>query len=350
MTALPEPWHEPWPAEDLEHVVACPLCGERGPALIHDDLVDNSFRTAPGHWRLWRCASCQATYLDPRPNAATIYRAYGSYYTHGSGEVPLSRLRELYRQLVHGYTNVRYGARLSPATAWGVLLIGSVPYLRRHADREYRHLPPLPTGGGRVLDVGCGDGAFLALARGCGWDVLGLEPDPKAALAAARRGLPVIDGDLARLDGQASVFDVITMAHVIEHVHDPVAVLRACHRLLKPGGTLWLETPNAGSLGLHLFAQDWRGLEAPRHLVLFTPAALRRVLRDAGFENCGSPPTPSVRRWMFQRSLAIRAGRRPDDTRPLPLGWLLRAWAGDLRETFGEPRGEFLTVTARKAG
>lgn len=350
MTTLPEPWHEPWPAEGLEHLKACPVCGEAGRALMHEGLIDNSFRTAPGRWILWRCASCDAAYLDPRPSAATIDRAYGSYYTHGADPAALSRLRQLHRRLVHGYASARYGAWQLPSTAWGVLVIGGVPYLRRHADREYRHLPPLPASGGRLLDVGCGDGAFLALAHGCGWDVLGLEPDPKAAQAAAQRGMPVLNGDLARLDGQTGVFDVITMAHVIEHVHDPVEVLRACHRLLKPGGLLWVETPNAASLGLRLLAQHWRGLEAPRHLVLFTPAALRLALRVAGFDHCESPRTPSVRRWVFQRSLAIRAGRRPDDIRSLPLRWLLRAWAGDLRETFGQPRGEFLTVIARKAG
>jgi SAM-dependent methyltransferase len=199
-----------------------------------------------------------------------------------------------------------------------------------------------------VLDVGCGDGAFLALAQRSGWQVLGLEPDAQAAAVAQEQGVPVRVGGLEALADRHAAFDVITLAHVIEHVADPVATLRACHRLLKPGGQLWLETPNAAGQGLRAFGHHWRGLEAPRHLVLFTPQSLQRALAEAGFERLHHPPSPSVRRWMAERSLAIQQGRLPDDTRGLTWRWRLRCWVDDLGDGPGRAHGEFLTVVARK--
>jgi 2-polyprenyl-3-methyl-5-hydroxy-6-metoxy-1,4-benzoquinol methylase len=348
MSGLPEPWHEAWPPADLDAVPACPVCACSTRTLRLDGVVDNSFRTSPGRWRLWSCADCQSAYLDPRPSAASIHRAYQHYYTHHAPAPPASALRQLHRQLANAYLNRRYGAREQPAHWLGGVMIGAVPYLRRFEDRACRHLPPLPRGGGAVLDVGCGDGAFLALAQRAGWQVLGLEPDAQAAAVAQQQGVPVQVGGLETLAEQQATFDVITLAHVIEHVADPVATLRDCHRLLKPGGQLWLETPNAAGHGLRAFGRHWRGLEAPRHLVLFTPQSLRRAVAEAGFEGLQHPPTPSVRRWMAERSLAIQQGRWPDDTRGLPWRWRLRGWVDDWLDGPGRARGEFLTLVAHK--
>lgn len=338
-----------WPLDGLQAVPSCPICAQPERLLMHEGLVDNSFRTAPGLWTLWRCTHCEAAYLDPCPSADAIHLAYTSYYTHAQANAPASWLHQWYQRLEQGYAQVHYGARAKPSSALGVAVVGWVPYLRRHADRAYRHLPRLPQGGGAVLDVGCGDGAFLALARDCGWEVLGLEFDPQAVRAARQRGVSVVEGQIDQLSHQSAVFDIITLAHVVEHVHQPVQLLRACHRLLKPGGSLWLETPNAAAPGLRLFGPHWRGLEAPRHLVLFTQSALQRALLNAGFDTWHSPPTPSVSRWMFQRSLALRAGRWPDEVQPLPWRWLWRAWASDWHPRASARGGEFLTVIARKS-
>jgi 2-polyprenyl-3-methyl-5-hydroxy-6-metoxy-1,4-benzoquinol methylase len=105
----------------------------------------------------------------------------------------------------------------------------------------------------------------------------------------------VIAGGIDALDGQAAIFDVITLSHVIEHVHDVGGTLRACHRLLKPGGRLWLETPNVAALGHKVFGVNWRGLEAPRHLVLFSAPALKQLLQDAGFVDHKELLSPSPR-------------------------------------------------------
>jgi 2-polyprenyl-3-methyl-5-hydroxy-6-metoxy-1,4-benzoquinol methylase len=351
--AADEPWRRTWPANGLERVDSCPVCGSATRVVCHEGLVDSTFRTAPGTWTLWRCVACAGAYLSPRPTADTLHEAYASYYTHqtsSSQDAPRRwlRLRRVHRWLANGYANWRYGAREQPATRWGVVAAAMLPLFRNISDREYRHLPRVPDSGGALLDVGCGDGSFLALARACGWQqVLGLEPDPKAARLASQTGVRVIEGGLEVLASQSDAFDVITLSHVIEHVHDPLLMLRACHRLLKPGGQLWLETPNVSSLGHRVFGRHWRGLEAPRHLVLFSPLGL--ALKSAGFEAPAMIAAPSARRWIFKRSLALSQGRWPSDDVGLPAALQWQALMGDLREAFRDDTREFLTMRALKS-
>ncbi|MDZ4284114.1 MAG: class I SAM-dependent methyltransferase [Hydrogenophaga sp.] len=137
---------------------------------------------------------------------------------------------------------------------------------------------------GRLMDVGCGTGALLMFGRQLGWQAQGLELDPAAVASARRAGLDVQEGGYEVLRHHPQAFDCIACSHVIEHVFDPVDMIRAMHSALKPGGHLLLATPNASS-DVHLhFGRFWRGLEAPRHLVLFTPATLISLVREQGFE------------------------------------------------------------------
>ncbi|MCK5664178.1 MAG: methyltransferase domain-containing protein, partial [Thiotrichaceae bacterium] len=72
-----------------------------------------------------------------------------------------------------------------------------------------------------------------------------------------QKGLDVRMGGVEVLDPSVEKFDVITLSHVIEHVHQPVEVLKYCYSLLKPDGFLWLETPNIESEGYRLFGANW---------------------------------------------------------------------------------------------
>ena len=347
--SLPEPWLQDWPADGLEVLNRCPLCRSSRRTICHDSLVDSCFRVSPGRWKLWRCTSCYAAYLDPRPTAATIHMAYSSYYTHTATYAPApGTVQRIRRRLSDGYANRRYGCMRSSGSRWGPVAAQIVPLIAWIADREFRHLPA-PTGSTRrLLDVGCGNGEFLSNAMTCGWQVLGLEPDPKAAEAAQKRGVPVHIGGLDSLDGEAELFDVISMSHVVEHLHDPIQALHDCRRLLRPGGSLWLETPNIDSLGHTVFGRSWRGVEAPRHLVLFSPPALQSALDAAGFVALKNMRSPSPRRWVFERSLAIAEARLPDDVEPLPWALQRQATWADWGESVDSTCREFLTVVASR--
>ena len=144
------------------------------------------------------------------------------------------------------------------------------------------------------------------------------------------------------------MFDVITLNHVIEHVHEPIKVLKLCHELLKPGGQLWLETPNIDSFGYARFKKNWRGLETPRHLILFNRSSLTQAFISAGFPlpNDCARPSPCV--GIFMASFAMEHGYAPYQLLKVPkiFHWqaIMTGYAGNLLPF----RREFITMTARK--
>jgi 2-polyprenyl-3-methyl-5-hydroxy-6-metoxy-1,4-benzoquinol methylase len=98
---------------------------------------------------------------------------------------------------------------------------------------------------GRILDIGCGRGLMLSMAKEDGWDTYGLEINDETAFHARNEyGLDVRTGSILETGFEAGTFDVITIWHVLEHVEDPVGTIRECHNLLKPGGTLAIAVPN----------------------------------------------------------------------------------------------------------
>lgn len=142
---------------------------------------------------------------------------------------------------------------------------------------ERAHPPP-----GLLLDVGCGDGGFLAYMAARGWRVRGVE---SAAEGRARAGRALGDAAAvtAGLDGAPRGADVITLWHVLEHVADPVGFLGAVRERLAPDGDLVLAVPNHGSAEARAFGTSWFHLDVPRHQLHFTRAALTSLLARAGF-------------------------------------------------------------------
>lgn len=346
------PWHQDWPASGLESVPACPVCAHTVRHLLHGQLVDRAFQAAPGRWQLWQCARCGSAWLDPRPDRLTIALAYRQYYTHQAPvPAPAPGLAGRLRQaLAQGYLCQRFGLLDQPAWTVGAWLARCLLPVRLSLDHQFRHLPS-PTGPRpRVLDVGCGAGEFLARARRCGWQAQGVEPDPQAVARCRSQGLDVIQGDIAALGDTASRFDLITLSHVIEHVHDPRWVLQQCHRLLRPGGTLWLETPNLLARGHALFGPHWRGLETPRHLVLFNPASLQQALASTGFGEVTWLATPDSLAWTYEQSLRMAQGRPPGDGPAWSWRLRLHRASQPWRGIVSGRQPEFLTLQARKPG
>lgn len=347
---LPQPWAEPWPEEGLEHLGRCPVCDSTVRTVLHEHLVDEVFRVAPGKWTSWECVQCDSGYLDPRPTRATIGQAYGNYYTHQEaiGRVApekLGLLLRIRRALSNGYLNVRYGTDYQPASQLGPWLARLLPRQREALDVQFRWLPK-PKPGQRVLDVGCGNGGFLLKAREAGWEVMGVDPDPEAVTTARQQGLEVRLGSIEVFDGESGLFDAITLSHVIEHVHDPKSVLADVYRLLKSGGTLYLDTPNIQSRGHRIFRYHWHGVDAPRHLVLFNLKGLQQILDQTGFTVVEFQLRRAAPIGFWLCSLRQGKGLSPYGAQPksLPVGLALRA-----RLPFvSTSQLEFITLLARK--
>lgn len=345
---------EQWPENGLEAVNICPVCGSTERKVLYPALHDIVFKCAPGKWTLWECTACHSAYLNPRPNRETIHLAYATYYTHYTPPTKeiyetLAKIRQWRRRIVNGYTKWRFGSKEAPSS-WLGLLLHFMPLFRIKLEHEYRHLPRAPHGG-RVLDVGCGNGAFLHYAARCGWSVTGLELDTASVENARKSGLADIrQGGLEVLDNQSQIFDVITICHVIEHMHDPVRFFKDAYRLLKPDGMLWVETPNIGGYGHQRFKNDWRGLEPPRHLVIFNASSLRQAILKVGFTNYSYHYVPSPLKGMFEVSAAIRKSRTEstDNSQQIGLALTIKIWMLNLLSLFWPRRREFLVISAQK--
>lgn len=327
----------------------CPACGETG-TLLYNGLTDKLYG-APGRWQMRRCRGpgCRTLWLDPSPHEEDLGLAYQRYYTHGSEPVTAGAARRLAGHIGRLDLARRYGYAL-PGRSFGQplgRLAGLRPDLRALLDFQVMYLPARP--GGRLLDVGCGDGEFLARMAGLGWSVEGLDFDGSAVEVARARGLTVHLGGLPEQSYPDASFDAVTLSHLIEHVYHPDQLLIECARILKPGGLLSIVTPNAESFGHTRFGPDWRGLEPPRHLQVFTLTALSRLVGASGL-------TVRVARTSFRGANFLFLMSRELQAAPAPLRrtLALKLWAKalQLREGLalaqGRPVGEELVVVAER--
>ncbi|WP_428384680.1 class I SAM-dependent methyltransferase [Nevskia ramosa] len=341
-----DPVESQWPEHELETPPACPVCKSIDQIELHSGLKDLAFKAAPGTWKMQRCLACGSGYLARRPTSASIGRAYSGYYTHQeSSEAKLERGR--WTAFRNGYLNRRWNMHRQPASAIGGWLFPILNYWRFRSTQgqDFRDLDG--NGQGRLLlDVGCGNGQFLSTAAEAGWKVEGIDFDPAAVAAATRQGLVVHLGGIEHYAQASNQFDEIMLSHVIEHVYDPRSLIADCHRLLKSGGRLWIETPNISSQGHRLMGAYWRGLEPPRHLVVFDRPALIDLMTAAGFREVRDLPWRPSFPWMFEVSsqLALADGQ----SLPYPRFRLIRKLIAELTNFFSPAHREFITLAGIK--
>ena len=184
----------------------------------------------------------------------------------------------------------------------------------------FRHLP-LPNGK-RLLDVGCGAGFYLRVARKLGAIVEGVEPSVYGTEQTRKSGIKVFNGTLEDYvaAGNAGQFDVITANHVIEHVPNPVGTLSIMKSLLAPNGCIWIGVPNANypiSRKLHGY---WHSADLPYHIMQFSPESIAKAGQIAGLmvrsqktESISAIVAASLRlylrhRWWLPRRLTQHIG------------------------------------------
>ena len=241
----------------IERPIACALCGgSRLQELMH--VHDHRRKKPRWNYHVVRCAGCGFLFRHPgiRPERLGELYATGRYAKFLGGKYEDQRIR-------------RYEVAMAP---FGRLF---------EAGK-----------GRRLLDFGCGNGLFLELAHGRGFDTYGVDLAEDAVAAARKRpggahahhGAPDEVGEIA-----AGGFDVIAMWSVLAHLAEPVEDLTTLRGLLGPEGVLLLLTVNAGSLKLKRQLETWDGF-TPNHLIFFSPDTLPRLLRLAGFGAVVMPP------------------------------------------------------------
>lgn len=162
---------------------------------------------------------------------------------------------------------------------------GKVPYL----DYLIGLLDRFGVDGGRVLDVGCGYGFLLGRLSREGLEPVGLELSPHAGSKAVEHsGCPVVVASAENdLPLTSNVFDAVTLFDVVEHVRDVDRSLGELYRVLRPGGRLFMITLNRHSAARPLLGRSWSWYKDPTHVHMFSPADLRRLALEEGFEVVG---------------------------------------------------------------
>jgi 2-polyprenyl-3-methyl-5-hydroxy-6-metoxy-1,4-benzoquinol methylase len=309
---------------NLEPVPQCYLCGESGRPL-YVDLRDRLHDT-PGLWRINRCPNerCGLVWLDPRPAPADMGQAYAAYFTHSTGRQGiLGRVR---RRMKRGFAGLAWGYRRE-VSAWEMAL--ALPLLALPFEREQIEASSLmylrggDHAGRRLLEIGCGSGAFLLGMKELGWQVEGIDTDQAAIDIAQKAGLEAHTASLADRSYPEASFDVVAMSHVLEHVYDPIGVLRECRRILRDGGRLVVTTPNIASLGHRRLGSNWLHLDPPRHLHLFSRETLTSVAERAGFQVSELRSTTRLAVQVWGSSSAIgRTGRTSASERSGMMEWI----------------------------
>jgi 2-polyprenyl-3-methyl-5-hydroxy-6-metoxy-1,4-benzoquinol methylase len=209
----------------------------------------------------------------------------------GFTSMPLRRMRDSNSSL-RGSRSTSSPAKFIPTTTCqnAARRIGDRARRFQTFSQQLANIERLVGGRKSILDIGCGNGAFLDLAREAGWQIAGV--DIKLAEDARDLDCPLWEGRLQDIDFGSNTFNVVRLNHVLEHTQDPLAELRICRQLIDPGGVLFISVPNIAGLSprlkslqsrLHLKSHRWRHYAAMHHLFFFSPATLRALVERAGF-------------------------------------------------------------------
>ena len=253
----------------LEHVVCC-ICGlaDSDPVAVGEDF---EYRTSPDSFLAVRCRNCSLVYLDPRPTAAEFARIYPDDYHAFS------------------FDEAHYGLAYRVRS-------------RLEARRLLRVTRTLAADAA-ILDVGCGDGFHLDLLRRHGepgWSLQGVDLDERAVEAARRRGLSVAHGYLDAVGLPRGTYDLILLIATIEHVGDPIGLLRTVYDLLKPGGRVVVVTDNTDTLDFRISkTRHWGGYHFPRHWNLFDRTSIRALAGRADLEVAEMRTLTSPVNWTY---------------------------------------------------
>ena len=136
---------------------------------------------------------------------------------------------------------------------------------------------------GKLLDIGEETGFFINIAGERGWSASGIEVSDYAAAEGRRKGLDVKTGTLSGAALAPESVDAVTMFDVVEHFPDPAGEIRTAGEVLKKGGVLAINTPDAGSMLARFFGKKWHILVPPEHLYYFNRANLALLLEKNGF-------------------------------------------------------------------
>lgn len=242
----------------MEHLTQCPVCQQTDFKHVLN-AVDHHSKES---FALQKCTNCQFVFTNPRPSEQAIgpYYAFDQYLSHTSHSKSL--LSSVYR------------------IARNIML-----------SKKYEMFAPYLKGKeAQILDYGCGTADFLAFCQSKGMQVTGYEVDERArATALSVNGIaPFSPAQLQEIP--ENNFDIITLWHVLEHIHTLNEQIEFFKSRLKKDGTLIIAVPNLVSHDAQKYQEKWAALDVPRHLYHFTPDTLKNLMQRYGFDFAEQKP------------------------------------------------------------
>lgn len=235
------------------HYENCPLCQS---SHIDLNMTTTDYTVSLSSFELWRCRHCGFLFTQNIPDEQSI----GEYY---KAEAYVS-----HTDSSKGFINAVYHK------------------VRNITLRQKRKLIQQVSGKqtGRLLDVGCGTGAFLNEMQSNGWQVKGLEPDA-TAVGVCKSKYGIQPGELKELFSlDAGSFEVVTLWHVLEHVHQLHAYMEQLSKLIGKNGKLIIAVPNHTAADAAYYKENWAAYDVPRHLYHFAPATMRKLAHLYGMK------------------------------------------------------------------
>ena len=220
-------------APALEATIACPACC----SLLYRNMGSKD------EYAMLQCSTCRVIFLNVPAGNDAVTELYDRYYERARFEIPAAAAASLER-----------------------LVKSTEPFRKTN----------------RWLDVGYGEGGLLGIAQHHAWNCYGKEVSPQALGYGQEQGWTVtnVEDDPRFPDAG---FDVVTMIEFLEHVPAPDLFLHAAARWLRPGGLLYITTPNAESLNRRLLGLQWSVFSPPEHVTIWTARGLRLAMTNAGF-------------------------------------------------------------------
>lgn len=240
----------------LETLTQCPICGHTEAQLFTEA---QDFTVSQEIFKIVQCQECTFCYTNPRPDFKSIAKYYDSeaYISHSNTKKGLtSRLYQWVRQSALKEKS-QLVARLSDF----------------HPEKQLK-----------ILDYGCGTGEFLNTCRKEGWRIDGVEPNQAARQQAEKLTGLFIQEDLFSEHFTTESYSVITLWHVLEHVHALQETLERLKSLLCPEGILLLALPNRKTWEAQKFGSYWAAYDVPRHLYHFSPTDVANLAKKHHFE------------------------------------------------------------------
>lgn len=236
---------------EIIHYQSCPICNS---ADIQLQLTAKDYTVSQENFDVWHCMGCQARFTQDIPVESEIGAYYQAeeYISHTNTSKGI--VNKLY-QLVRNYTLKQKLKLINTLTA---------------------------RSSGKLLDIGCGTGDFLGTMKAGGWDVLGLEPDGGARKLAKENHNLETHSPEKLFDLPENQFDVVTMWHVLEHVHRLHEYAEQIKSILKPNGTLIVAVPNYQSKDAEIYQAHWAAYDVPRHLYHFSHTSIQKLFEQHG--------------------------------------------------------------------